>query len=150
MQPQNKRRDWPAILEHAAGIVHSYDDRITLRQLFYRLVADGTLANVDTSYKGLSRETAKARRGGDFPRLLDRTRSVDRAIGFGSPEQAREWLRGRYRRDAARGSSTTFTSASRRTRSPDCLRPGSRNRASALSPPVATPQSPCSSRLPTR
>lgn len=95
------RRDWHAILEHAAGVVSSYDERITLRQLYYRLVADGTLANVDSSYKGLSRETA--RRAGRFPRLVHRTRRVDRLASFDSPDAAREWLRDVYRRDRTEG-----------------------------------------------
>jgi hypothetical protein len=33
------RPDWPAILRQAAEIVESYDTSVTLRQLFYRLVA---------------------------------------------------------------------------------------------------------------
>ena len=88
------RRDWNTILDHAAQLVDSYEQRITLRQLFYRLVADGTLENVDSSYKGLSRETARARREGTFPRLVDRTRRIDRSVAFESPDEAREWLRG--------------------------------------------------------
>jgi hypothetical protein len=97
------KRDWAAILEHAAGIVHEYDDRITLRQLFYRLVADATLENRDSSYKALSHHTAKARREGSFPSLVDRTRSVERARSFESPEKARDWLRSIYRRDRTDG-----------------------------------------------
>jgi hypothetical protein len=76
------RRDWQTILNHAGEVVNEYDNRITLRQLFYRLVADGTLQNLDSSYKGLSRETAKARREGSFPSLVDRTRRVDRQLSF--------------------------------------------------------------------
>ena len=33
------RRDWSAILARAGEIVRSYDTGVTLRQLFYRLVA---------------------------------------------------------------------------------------------------------------
>jgi hypothetical protein len=97
------RRDWQAILGHAAGVVKSYARRITLRQLYYRLVADGTLANVDSSYKGLSRETARARRSRTFPRLVDRTRRVERLRAFDSPDEASEWLREQYRRPRTEG-----------------------------------------------
>ena len=97
------RRDWQTILSHAAEVAESYEQRITLRQLYYRLVADGTLENVDSSYKGLSRETARARREGRFPRLVDRTRSVERPASFASPADARAWLRDVYRRDRTEG-----------------------------------------------
>src|SRR4051794_17237500 len=40
------RLDWQrVILSHAREIVESYDTGVTLRQLFYRLVSDGTLPN---------------------------------------------------------------------------------------------------------
>jgi hypothetical protein len=97
------RRDWQTILNHAREVVHEYDNRITLRQLFYRLVADGTLQNLDSSYKGLSRETAKARREGRFPSLVDRTRRIERQPSFDSPGEARKWLRDSYRRDRTEG-----------------------------------------------
>jgi hypothetical protein len=49
------RLDWQnVILPHAADIVNSYDTGVTLRQLFYRLVADGTLPNLQTYYRRLS------------------------------------------------------------------------------------------------
>ena len=38
-----RRIDWSAVLQHAAGIVDQYTTPVTLRQLYYRLVADGTL-----------------------------------------------------------------------------------------------------------
>jgi hypothetical protein len=97
------RRDWAAILGHAREIVDEYDQALTLRQLFYRLVADGTMRNLDSSYKGLSRETAKARREGRFPSLVDRTRRIDRPLFFDSPDGARAWLRDIYRRDRNEG-----------------------------------------------
>ena len=39
------RKSWPPIIERAAKIVREYDTAVTLRQLFYRLVAEGLLAN---------------------------------------------------------------------------------------------------------
>ena len=75
--PRIRRRDgWPLILEHAATIVRSYGTRVTLRQLFYRLVSDGTLRNTVSDYQNLSSYSARARRARMFPSLLDRTSEV--------------------------------------------------------------------------
>ena len=94
---------WEPVLEHAADVVTSYDTGVTLRQLFYRLVADGTLPNLHPKYKALSRETTKARRDGWFPELVDRRRDVPRPQTFDSPAEARSWLREIYRRDRTEG-----------------------------------------------
>lgn len=44
---------WSPILAQAKRIVESYEDTgVTLRQLFYRLVAAGWLPNTVSAYKG--------------------------------------------------------------------------------------------------
>lgn len=92
MQAHRNRRpngSWDAeIVPHAAEIVSSYDTGVTLRQLFYRLVADETLRNMQTEYSMLSAYTARARREGRFPALIDRGRRVHRMLSFVSAEQA--------------------------------------------------------------
>ena len=94
------RTDWTAVLEHADPIVNSYaDTSVTLRQLFYRLVADGTLDNTTTQYKTLSSRTAEARRNGTFPDLTDRTRAIHVPLTFNGPDDATGWLERIYRRD---------------------------------------------------
>lgn len=98
------RRDWNAILEHAATIVRSYGTQVTLRQLFYRLVADQTLRNTQSEYGQLSARTAKARRAGWFPSLIDKNRSIERWYpNFTSPAEGKAWLKERYRRDRTEG-----------------------------------------------
>jgi hypothetical protein len=97
------RLDWKAITQRAAGIVRSYSTGVTLRQLFYRLVSDGTLPNTDVSYKTLSARTAEARRQGSFPDLIDRGRVIHRYRTFDSPQQAHDWLVDIYRRDRTEG-----------------------------------------------
>ena len=97
------RPDWPALLEHAAAIVASYDTSVTLRQLFYRLVAAGLLLNTTNAYKSLSRYTAEARRAGTFPALMDRTRTIHRYQTFAGPAEAQRWLHQIYRRDRTEG-----------------------------------------------
>jgi hypothetical protein len=97
------RPDWPALLAHAAAIVKSYETSVTLRQLFYRLVAARLVPNTTNAYKSLSKYTAEARRAGTFPALMDRTRTIHRDEVFTSPTEARRWLQRIYRRDRTEG-----------------------------------------------
>jgi len=98
------KRDWGYILEHAATIVRSYNTRVTLRQLFYRLVADQTLRNTRSEYGQLSAKTAEARRQGWFPALMDRTRNIERWYPlFRNTDEAYAWIKERYRRDRTEG-----------------------------------------------
>jgi len=90
---------WEPILERAAAIVDGYDTGVTLRQLFYRLVAAELLPNTQAAYKTLSSKTAEARRHGTFPDLVDRTRTIHRYQHFSGADQARQWLARIYRRD---------------------------------------------------
>lgn len=80
------RVDWSAIVVKAADIVATYDTGVTLRQLFYRLVAAELLPNTKVAYTTLSRVTAQARRAGTFPPLIDRTRRIHRYQTFEDPE----------------------------------------------------------------
>lgn len=97
------RLDWPAILPVAAEIVESYDTSVTLRQLFYRLIAAELLPNTQNAYKALSKYTAEARRRSEFPALIDRTRTIHRAATFEGVADARDWLQAIYRRDRTEG-----------------------------------------------
>jgi len=106
MQSQANRRvsgAWDDILVHAAAIVTSYDTGVTLRQLFYRLVSDGTIRNTRAEYSQLSSRTAVARREGWFPDLVDRTRQIVVPAAWASPQAAKEALREQYRRDRTEG-----------------------------------------------
>ncbi len=103
MTSQRPRLDWSAILTQAADIVSGYDTGVTLRQLFYRLVAAEILPNTQVAYQTLSHRTAEARRKGWFPALIDRTRSIHRYRTFEDPAEARLWLRRIYRRDRTEG-----------------------------------------------
>jgi hypothetical protein len=103
------RLDWQHdILPHAADIVLSYDTGVTLRQLFYRLVADGTLPNMQSYYRRLSSLTAEGRRAGTFPELLDRTSRIERWPSFDGPGHVMDHvLRYLYRRDRTEGQEWT-------------------------------------------
>jgi hypothetical protein len=102
------RPDWPALLVQAAAIVTSYDTLVTLRQLFYRLVAAQLLPNTTNAYKSLSKYTADARRAGTFPALMDRGRTIHRYQTFPSPAEARRWLQAIYRRDRTEGQTVSL------------------------------------------
>jgi hypothetical protein len=98
------RKDWAPIVARAAEIVRSYETAVTLRQVHYRLVAEAELTdsgyrNTESDYKNLSRLTAAARRDGEFPPLLDRTRTIDRPTTYESPREALDAIAYWYRRD---------------------------------------------------
>jgi hypothetical protein len=103
MTSPNRRLAWPTILATAASIVRGYDTGVTLRQLFYRLVATEILPNTRVAYSTLSKVTAEARRQRNFPALIDRTRAVHRYTSFDSPDEAKEWLCQIYRRERTDG-----------------------------------------------
>jgi hypothetical protein len=94
---------WPDIVDQAGDIVDSYDTPVTLRQLFYRLVAAQLIPNTTSAYKRLSAVTAEARRDGMFPALSDLTRRIEVPTCFDGPEHARDYLRRGYRRDRTEG-----------------------------------------------
>lgn len=100
------RKNWPPIVTHAAAIVNSYSTPVTLRQLFYRLVSDGTLANSLGDYKTLSSTTAQARREGWFPTLLDMTRTTEVAPSWSSPKAFIDSVIPQYARDHTEGQET--------------------------------------------
>jgi hypothetical protein len=95
--------DWHYVVNEAAHIVRSYDTGVTLRQLFYRLVSAQILPNSQNAYKGLSRHTARARRDGWFPALIDRGRKIERPLHFDSPKEAVTAIKRAYRRDRTEG-----------------------------------------------
>jgi hypothetical protein len=94
---------WPPIIDRAAEIVDGYDTPVTLRQLFYRLVAAELIPNTTHAYQHLSRLTARGRRDGTFPELADRGRRIHQRPTFTGPDDARRWLADIYRRDRTEG-----------------------------------------------
>lgn len=100
---------WGQVLDEARAIVESYDTPVTLRQLYYRLVAAGLLPNVLPAYKRLSALTAEARRNGTFPELADRTRQVHEFQCWASPQDALADAATYYRRDRTEGQSVSET-----------------------------------------
>ncbi|HHL41080.1 MAG TPA: hypothetical protein ENJ36_00310 [Candidatus Bathyarchaeota archaeon] len=82
------------VVEAALEVFEQYDTAITLRQLYYRLVARLLIPNTINSYKRLSRIMVKAREQGDVPSncLEDRSRRI---LGRGDTgyDSAEEYLK---------------------------------------------------------
>lgn len=97
------RLRWAPIIARAAEIVESYDIPVTLRQLFYRLVMEELIPNSLTAYKRLSANTVELRRTGDFPRLVDRGRTIYQPASWNGPRAALNALTAQYRRDRSEG-----------------------------------------------
>ncbi|MDX3231871.1 hypothetical protein [Streptomyces sp. ME19-01-6] len=72
-----ERVRWPSVVDRAREIVNGYAPmKVTLRQVMYRLVSEGTLPHTAPMYRRLSAQLAKARREGRFPDLIDTVREV--------------------------------------------------------------------------
>jgi hypothetical protein len=70
------RIHWPDIVGRARDTVTGYGELgCTLRQVHYRLVAEGLIPNTPPTYRRLPR-LAQARRDGHFPDLIDTLREV--------------------------------------------------------------------------
>lgn len=76
------RLDWAPIVEDAAAWVGEQRFSVTLRQVFYHLVATQQIPNADSAYKRLSSLTAAARRVEEFPQLADGTREILHAAAY--------------------------------------------------------------------
>ena len=99
----NPYHRWPPIIAAAREIVASYDTRVTLRQLFYRLVALSLILNTDSHYCRLSDLTAEGRRDGTFPDLIDNTRWIHQLPFHHSALEAIQDAADNYRGDRLAG-----------------------------------------------
>jgi len=107
-RPRTGPGSWTDIIIKAAEIVESYETGVTLRQLFYRLVSAGLLHNTQSEYGQLSSRTAEARREGNFPALIDRTRDIHKRPTWDSPEEILGAAVNSYRRDRTEGQELTI------------------------------------------
>ncbi|MBA7618487.1 hypothetical protein ES703_25814 [subsurface metagenome] len=76
-------------------VIAQYQMPLTLRQIYYRLVAAGLIPNRRSAYNGLSAQLVKAREAGevDERRIVDRSRSIE-DHAYDSPNdflEACEW-----------------------------------------------------------
>lgn len=93
--------DYLSIVESTNKILSEYSYPLTLRQIYYRLVANGMIPNRRSAYNSLSKWLVKARERGDIDdtKIEDRARSVITGVeGYDSPDEfvdaAENWLHG--------------------------------------------------------
>ena len=79
----------------------SVENPMTLRQLFYRLVSDGTIGKKETEYKSLANLTKNMRMSGELPFewFADNTRWQRKPRSYSSLERGVEIFAEAYRRD---------------------------------------------------
>lgn len=81
--------DYKTVVPEVNAILNQYNVRMTLRQIFYRLVSKHLIQNTLSQYKNLSRILVKARERGDvdWTRIEDRSRTtIGGDYGFTSAE----------------------------------------------------------------
>jgi hypothetical protein len=92
-----------AIQDHKTVIykLAAIDQPMTVRQIYYRLVANGTIPKTELAYKCLARWVKQMRLDGDMPWgwIEDSTRRVRQPLTFTGPDDALFWLAKTYRRD---------------------------------------------------
>ena len=95
---REKKRD---LLEQAIQVLAEYDHPLTLRQLYYRLVAAHVLENAENQYKRLSALLVEARESGFVSpdALEDRTRAPHKPSAWCGLDGYLETVRDAYRRD---------------------------------------------------
>lgn len=86
------RADSLALIELASEIIEDYDEMgydLTLRQLYYQLVARGHIENTERSYKRIGSLINDARLAGliDWSAITDRTRNMVQNSHWSSPMQ---------------------------------------------------------------
>lgn len=86
------------IISEVKKILDQYEEPLTLRQIYYRLVAKQIISNTRQSYKTLGQFLVRARENGDIPyeRMEDRNRdTIGGDSGYDSPEDADKYIKGK-------------------------------------------------------
>jgi len=83
------------------GILGEYEGPLTLRQVYYRLVAAQIIQNTENEYKGLSKHLTRARLAGlvDDSRIIDRVRATIRVPCWPDLSHFLRTVRRSYRRE---------------------------------------------------
>lgn len=90
-----------ALFDRVNGILAEYDMPLTLRQVYYRLVAAHVIPNTERAYKNLSARLTDGRRAGriDPARITDRLREAQRVPCWGDLPDFLRAVRRSYRRE---------------------------------------------------
>lgn len=92
------------LAEKINSILAEYSVPLTLRQVYYRLVAMG-LMNAQKVYKNLSNKLSRLREEGSVPwdKIIDLKRQPEKESSWTSPETFFETVGGAYKRDLQQG-----------------------------------------------
>lgn len=87
--PKSFQQKSLALIEQANGFIARYNSAITLRQLYYRLVANDIIPNTPKSYDNLGSLINDARLAGlvDWNAIQDRTRNLRKLGTFENPSE---------------------------------------------------------------
>lgn len=89
--------DYAPLIKAVNEILREYSVKLTLRQIYYRLVSKGLIPNTKASYKGLSKQLVKARelRQVNDNKIEDRSRKVQGYgdYGYSGPEEMEDFLK---------------------------------------------------------
>ncbi len=90
-----------ALIEQVQKIIDSYDFALTLRQIYYQLVAKQVFSNVQANYRKLSRVCVVGRDEGILPEeaFADRLRAVDKPGAWLDLNKFMETVRRSYNKD---------------------------------------------------
>lgn len=94
---------WSEVVDAARRVVEGYEHAVTLRQVYYRLAANGELPMTTSAYKKLSAQLAEQRRRGVFPDLLDSGRRVHLDPTYSEPGDLLELVPDWFRLDRTAG-----------------------------------------------
>lgn len=95
------REDKLSIALRAAEIVESYDMPVTVRQIYYQLVARNVIPNSQDSYNRVVVVLLEARQNGliDWDKVEDRGRSIVKPLFYESPTEFKARIRNLYDED---------------------------------------------------
>ncbi len=95
------RQETLGLISRVNAILEQYDGPLTLRQVYYRLVAAHVIDNKEKQYKRLSKVLTNARLAGlvDDTRIVDRLRDVHRVPCWDDLQGFLEAVRRSYRRE---------------------------------------------------
>jgi len=107
-ESRNFAKKTMGLIQLADSIIREYQRQgfnLTLRQLYYQLVARGHIANTQRSYKNLGKTISNARRAGliDWYSIVDRTRNLSSNTSWQSPQEILEAATEGYHRDRWEG-----------------------------------------------
>lgn len=102
--PKNFREDKLELIEQINGVVNTYTMQgytLTLRQLYYQLVARGIIENTQRSYKNVGNLINDARLAGliDWKAIEDRTRNLKGLTHWENPQQIIRSASYQYKKD---------------------------------------------------